>query len=1177
MEAGGSDQILRLYDVAYCQGFACNLVSLRQLRRRGYWWDNRAPDNCLRNRDGVVCELTDHYDQFVLEYIPQNLSAAAFHVRRNNINSWTRRAAGYMDQRTWHLRLGHPGAAALDHLVGHSEGVRMKGLVQDSATKERITTVDCDDCGCTKIKRQIRREPRIRPEKAGIRLAIDFHDFEPDKDGYNSVMLITDRFSGYIWDFYLKERTAKAEVEVLKWLFRILERQYQIKPEVIETDGELPRSYEFNAFIFHGGLRVEPSAPYTQSQNGGAERSGGVIKEKSNAMRSGAKLPAYLMREIVRTAVYLYNRTPKWLYNWKSPYERFYTFLAYRDGVVAKERKPKQAHLRVYGCKAYVMSPEAHKKQDRLQRFNPKAWIGYLVGYNSTNIYRIWNPLKNRVITARDVMFNEKETLSGDIQQVKDDLLHITSEELEALLCRVGIPENTGDTLAQSSSIDEDDDLYAASEAAIPELEVLDELEGSSEPIQATTQDTDEGATASRTDHPSLSSKPSEAYLTPEQTPPPLGALLAATIRRSAFELEEAQDQQLKARGFAPYSANPKCDIWRTAFNAGRLVSPLGSLNGEMVSKARYARAVKAARPMASCPDREDKTDNSRATGPQNGLYKLRGRHRRDLPPPPKTHRDLRIHLLGAEFRAAEKAHLISHQESQTWREVGRADQKGIIDCMWVYVYKFDKHGRLVKCKARLVIRGDQQSKTDQNTYASTLAGRSFRTVMAIAARFDLELIQYDVVNAFVNARLTEEVYMRLPPGYRKPGVILRLQRALYGLRQAPLLWQKHFTDTLTRIGFKRVPHESCCYTKDGVLIFFYVDDIVLAFEERKRDLVNRITDQLKQAYTLTGGDSLQWFLGIEVLRDRKRGLIWLCQAEYVDKIKRLVDCTGSVPYTPMRNKELLPYEGKATFNSINQYQRKIGSILYAAVITRPDIAFAASRLARFNTNPSEEHHAEADRVIRYLLGTKDLALQLGGCNSFEVASDASFADNSTDRTSSQAYVMRLFGGTIGWRANKQDTVTTSTTEAELLALAQAAKEALFVSRLIKELGVTLDDSQIIIQCDNKQTIRLVHAEVALLRTKLRHVDIHNHWLRQEAINKRILVTHTPTEAMIADGLTKSLHADQHQRFIEQLGLVDIKDLRAGRKLRELSLEDFYGFENTLEGGEAEVGQGGDN
>src|SRR3954454_13915986 len=134
---------------------------------------------------------------------------------------------------------------------------------------------------------------------------------------------------------------------------------------------------------------------------------------------------------------------------------------------------------------------------------------------------------------------------------------------------------------------------------------------------------------------------------------------------------------------------------------------------------------------------------------------------------------------------------------------------------------------------------------------------------------------------------------------------------------------------------------------------------------------------------------------------------------------------------------------------------------------------------------------------------------------------------------------MKLFGGLVGWRANKQDTVTTSTTEAELLALAQATKEGLFISRLLTELSVRLDDYYTTILCDNKQTIRLVTAEIATLQTKLRHVDIHNHWLRQEFINGKIKVKYTPSKSMVADGLTKALNHSLHQGFLSQLGLTE--------------------------------------
>jgi hypothetical protein len=181
-----------------------------------------------------------------------------------------------------------------------------------------------------------------------------------------------------------------------------------------------------------------------------------------------------------------------------------------------------------------------------------------------------------------------------------------------------------------------------------------------------------------------------------------------------------------------------------------------------------------------------------------------------------------------------------------------------VLDCKWVYVYKFDKHGRFLKTKARLVVRGDQQAKSlTENTYAATLAGRSFRTLMAIAARFDLELIQYDAVNAFVNAELEEDVFMKMPLGHRRTGTILKLNKALYGLRKSPLLWQKELTRTIRQLGFEPVPHEPCCFMKNGIIMFFYVDDIVFSYRKHQKDIVQGLVGQLQQKYTLTRGEPL--------------------------------------------------------------------------------------------------------------------------------------------------------------------------------------------------------------------------------------------------------------------------------------------------------------------------------
>jgi hypothetical protein len=186
---------------------------------------------------------------------------------------------------------------------------------------------------------------------------------------------------------------------------------------------------------------------------------------------------------------------------------------------------------------------------------------------------------------------------------------------------------------------------------------------------------------------------------------------------------------------------------------------------------------------------------------------------------------------------------------------------------MWVMLYKFNKRGYLVKAKARLVVRGDQQAhKLDKNTYVSTLADRSFLLLMVIAARFDLAMIYYDVVHPFVHASLPYPVYMRDPPGYWKTRIVVQLLKALYGLRESPLLWQKEISSTLTRAGYKKVPHEPCCYTKEGVIIFFYVDDIVVAYCRESEQTAREDIQVLEGSYRLQGGEDLQWFLGIEII-----------------------------------------------------------------------------------------------------------------------------------------------------------------------------------------------------------------------------------------------------------------------------------------------------------------------
>jgi hypothetical protein len=199
----------------------------------------------------------------------------------------------------------------------------------------------------------------------------------------------------------------------------------------------------------------------------------------------------------------------------------------------------------------------------------------------------------------------------------------------------------------------------------------------------------------------------------------------------------------------------------------------------------------------------------------------------------------------------------------------------------------------------------------------------------------------------------------------------------------------------------------------------------------------------------------------------------------------------------------------KASAEEIVGYAARVGSANFAAIVTRPDIAKSLSTLAEYQINPGPNHLRAADHCLQYLLQTKRLCVcyrhtddcpQIRAFQTakpvpeFLAASDASFADDPTTRKSSEGWIFSLFGGPIDWKATKQKTVTKSSIEAELLALSHAGSELIWWNRLFTAVNLRLDDTPVL-YCDNRQTLRIVTGTKPL-KTSLRHIDIHNHWLR---------------------------------------------------------------------------------
>ena len=174
-----------------------------------------------------------------------------------------------------------------------------------------------------------------------------------------------------------------------------------------------------------------------------------------------------------------------------------------------------------------------------------------------------------------------------------------------------------------------------------------------------------------------------------------------------------------------------------------------------------------------------------------------------------------------------------------------------------------------------------------EDVYAATGAYRTFRVLMALAAAFDLDIRQLDAVNAFINAHLDETVYIKAPTGFYPKGTTLRLLRALYGLKRAPLLWNKDLSATLVKMGFQRVSEDQCLYIHPTscIIIFFYVDDILFLNPKQSAEHAQNVIKELQEHYEIRDLGEAKWFLNIRITRRRYERKLWISQDAYIDKI----------------------------------------------------------------------------------------------------------------------------------------------------------------------------------------------------------------------------------------------------------------------------------------------------
>jgi len=428
------------------------------------------------------------------------------------------------------------------------------------------------------------------------------------------------------------------------------------------------------------------------------------------------------------------------------------------------------------------------------------------------------------------------------------------------------------------------------------------------------------------------------------------------------------------------------------------------------------------------------------------------------------------------------------------------------------------------------------------DVFAPVARYATLRALLAHCAASGLILYQLDVETAFLNGEVDEEIYIRQPRGYERgdKGKVCRLENALYGLKQAARAWHKKLDTMLGEAGFTACASDPCLYKgeRDGVTvcILVYVDDLLVAGATNAAAMSAKAA--ITTAFKAREMGEPTFFLGFHVERDTERGTLRLGQRQYVHTILERFGLADANPVQlPMGAGDRLTKDGEPLTAELQQtYQELVGALLYVATGTRPDIAYAVGQLSRYVAAPTGQHLAAAKRVLRYLKGTAMSALTYGGDKGITGYSDADYAGDVPTRRSTTGYIFTMHGAAVSWTSKRQGSVALSTTEAEYVAGATAAREAVWVRRLLKDLTGT--EETLDMRIDNQSALALMRNDTSSQRTK--HIDVAFHWVREKVVDKVLVPTYIPTGEMVADMLTKALPIAAFTACREAAGLSDL-------------------------------------
>ena len=502
--------------------------------------------------------------------------------------------------------------------------------------------------------------------------------------------------------------------------------------------------------------------------------------------------------------------------------------------------------------------------------------------------------------------------------------------------------------------------------------------------------------------------------------------------------------------------------------------------------------------------------------------------------------------------------------EYPTEAEIEELKRSGriIMNLKMVYVRKYEskklEDGRIIdvfkKWKGRLAAQGTREMlgiDAPWSSFSPTIGMTAIRTFMALASRSNLDVLHYDLSGAFLGTLLKRPVFAKLPKeAGEHAGRIVRCVKAIYGLKSSSRDFVKALGDKILEfehegVKIRRLSMDNCIYQfrnekGEELLICHYVDDVLIGFNSAS--LKDKMLKLIREQWKVTEEGPLSRFIGLNFDRHADR-LGWdVSMGPYIDKIVKRFKLTGSSPEeSPMSDGFVILPEDlseEPTEAMEAEFRSLIGSLSFAAITVRWDIAYAVSVLSRYLMKPNKKVIGEARRVVKYLMGTRDFKitwstspgkLKREEVNRLWACADASFAADVITRRSHGGYIVFLNGGPISWKSGLQKLVTLSTCESEFVTLCSAILELRYLRQLVADLGYEQEGPTVIWE-DNKACIIVAEGDVSSAG-RSKHIDVRFKAVAQSVKDGTVCVRYVPSKWNVADIMTKPLGKIQFKRL----------------------------------------------